>query len=211
VTNRIVVIGVGNPWRRDDGVGWVVASAAGRRLGERVEIRLSDGDPARLLDAWTDVDLAVVVDAMRSGARPGAIRVVADDGFSELPPSPAHTGSHSLGVGQALALGRAVGRLPGRLVVIGLEGHDHGFGDKLSAAVEAAVGAAVDLVVHLIDPDQQSRSLVAASAVGSRDDEHRDPGAGDDGLAGRTQLAPCAADTPAADDEQVGGLSLRDA
>ena len=63
-----MVIGVGNPSRRDDGVGWVVAAAAGRRLGETVDIRLCDGDPARLLDAWTDVELAVVVDAMRSGA-----------------------------------------------------------------------------------------------------------------------------------------------
>ena len=66
VTGRVVVISVGNPSRRDDGVGWVVA-AAGRRLGETVEIRLCDGDPARLLGAWTDVELSVVVGAMRSG------------------------------------------------------------------------------------------------------------------------------------------------
>ena len=166
MTSGVVVIGVGNPSRRDDGVGWVVAAAAGRRLGETVEIRLCDGDPARLLDAWTGVELAVVVDAMRSGARPGAIRVVVADRVSELPPSPTTTGSHSLGVGQALALGRALGRLPGRLVVIGVEAHDHGFGDELSAPVAAAVDAAMELVGRLVDDHLLAARLAAASAAG---------------------------------------------
>ena len=210
MTSRVVVIGVGNPSRRDDGVGWVVAAAAGRRLGDAADIRLCDGDPARLLDAWTDVELAVVVDAMRSGARPGAIRVVAADGLTELPPSPGPVGSHSLGIGQALALGRALGRLPGRLVVIGLEGHDHDFGDELSTPVATAVGTAVDLVVRLVAGDRGDVDPAAALAAGSRDDEHRDPGAGDHGLAGGTQLAERAAHTPAADDQHVGRLLLRD-
>ena len=166
MTSPVVVIGVGNPSRRDDGVGWVVAAEAGRRLGETVEIRLCDGDPARLLDAWTDVELAVVVDAMRSGARPGAIRVVAADGFTALPPSSGPVGSHSLGVGQALALGRALGRLPGRLVVIGLEAHDHRFGDELSGPMAAAVDGAVDLVVRLVADHRPGAGLATPSAAG---------------------------------------------
>jgi len=208
VTSRVVVIGVGNPSRRDDGVGWVVAAAAGRRLGEAVDIRLCDGDPARLLDAWTDVELAVVVDAMRSGARPGAIRVLAADSVTELPPSPGPVGSHSLGVGQAVELGRALGRLPGRLVVIGLESRDHGFGDGLSAPVAAAVGAAVDLVARVVHGDWEEVGP-ATPTSGSGDDEDRDPGAHDHGLAGRAQLAPRAAHAPAADDEELGRLALR--
>jgi hydrogenase maturation protease len=211
VNRRFVVIGVGNPSRRDDGVGWVVATAAGHRLGEGVEIRHCDGEPARLLDAWTDVDLAVVVDAMHSGSRPGAVRVITAEAVAELPPSSARAGSHSLGVTQALALGRVIGRLPRRLVVIGIEGHDHRFGDEPSTLVAAAVGAAVDLVVQVVDGDREDVDPAAALAAGSRDDEHRDPGAGDHGLARRTQLSECAADTSAADHEQLGGLALRDA
>jgi hydrogenase maturation protease len=210
VTGRVVVIGVGNSSRCDDGVGWVIATATGRRFGDAADIRLCDGDPARLLDAWTDVELAVLVDAMRSGAEPGAIRVVEADGFTDLPPSPGAVGSHALGVGQAVALGRAIGRLPDRLVVIGIEARDHGFGHELSAPVEAAVGTAVDLVVRLVAGDRGDVDPAAALAARSRDDQHRDPGAGDHGLAGGTQLAERAAHTPAADDQQVGGLLLRD-
>ena len=210
MTGRAVVIGVGNPWRGDDGVGWAVAGAVGRRLGTAVEIRCCDGEPARLLDAWTGVDLAVVVDAMRSGAQPGAVRVVEADGVAELMRSPAPVGSHSLGIGQALALGRALGRLPGRLVVVGVEGLDHGFGEGLSAPVGAAVDVAADLVVRVVDGDRHDVGPVAPPARGSGDDEHRDPGGGDHGLAGRSELAARAAHAPAADHEQLGRLALRD-
>jgi hydrogenase maturation protease len=211
VTGRPVVIGVGNPSRCDDGVGWVVAAAAGRRLGPLAEVRLCDGEPARLLDAWTGVDLAVVVDAMRSGAEPGTVHLVATDGATDLTPPWVPVGSHSLGIGQGYALGRAVGRLPGRLVVIGIEGRDHGFGGELSVPVAAAVGAAVELVVRVVDGDRPDVGPATPRAAASRDDEHRDPGTGDHGLAGRAKLAECAAHTPAADHEQLGGLALRDA
>jgi len=211
VTGRSIVIGVGNPSRCDDGVGWVVADAAGRRLGPLAGVRLCDGEPARLLDAWSDVDLAVIVAAMRSGAEPGTVRLVATDGAIEVAASRAPVGSHSLGIGPAQALGRALGRLPGRLVVIGIEGHHYGFGGELSVPVAAAVGAVVELVVRAVDGDRQVAGSPVSPAAASRDDEHRDPRAGDHGLAGRAELAECAAHSAAADHEQLGGLALRDA
>ena len=85
-----LVIGLGNPSRRDDGVGWVVAEAVGRRLGDRLHVRLGDGEPARLLDAWGGARLAVVIDAMRSGAEPGSIRVFEPAEGSAPAPVPAH-------------------------------------------------------------------------------------------------------------------------
>jgi hydrogenase maturation protease len=149
VTGRIVVIGVGNGSRRDDGVGWVVASEAARRLGDVVEVRWCDGEPARLLDAWTDAELAVVVDAVRRGAEPGSICVLtADDAAVTTPAAP--LGGHALGVGQAVALGRALGLLPRRLVVVGIEGRDYGVGEGLSAPVLTAVAAAADLVAGMV-------------------------------------------------------------
>jgi hydrogenase maturation protease len=149
VTTRAVVIGVGNPSRRDDGAGWVVATAVGRRLGEAVDVDWSDGEPSRLLDAWADRDLAVVVDAMCSGGEPGAIRLLDEIDIEGLQRQ-RRSGSHTLGVGQAAALGRAMGRLPRRLVIVGIEGDDHRLGDGLSAVVAASVDRAVDLIARLV-------------------------------------------------------------
>ena len=148
MTSRIAVIGVGNPWRRDDGVGWVVADEVGRRLGPAVAVVASDGEPSRLLDAWTGVDLAVVVDAVRSDAAPGTIHVLSD----ELVPDrvPPRSGSHALGLGDAIALGRALDRLPARLVVVAVEAEDTDAGHGLSPSVEDVVDEAADTVARVV-------------------------------------------------------------
>ena len=149
MTGRIVVIGVGNGSRRDDGVGWVVASEVARRLGDVVEVRWCDGEPARLLDAWTDADLAVVVDAVRWGGEPGSICVLtAKEAMATTPAAP--LGGHALGVGQAVALGRALGLLPRRLVMVGIEGRDYGMGEGLSAPVLTAVDGAAELLAGMV-------------------------------------------------------------
>ena len=145
MTRQIVVIGVGNPWRADDAVGWAVADEVGRRVPDTVEVVHSDGEPARLLDAWRDAERAVVVDGVRTGAEPGTTRVWSADA---LPPvERARSGSHRLGVADALALGEALGCLPRRLSIVGVEVDDVGPGDAMTPAVVAAVGRAAELVM----------------------------------------------------------------
>ena len=148
MTTRVVIIGVGNSWRGDDGVGWAVAEAAGRRLCSAVEVVESDGEPSRLIDAWADADLAVVVDAVRGDAPPGTVHVWADppEGVRASPSA----GSHALGLADAVALGRALHRLPTRLVVVGVEAHDTTPGHGLSSPVADAVENAVDVIARVI-------------------------------------------------------------
>lgn len=142
-----VVIGVGNPWRGDDGVGIAVVRAVAAALGPGdgpVEVRELDGEPARLLEVWRDRPLAVVVDAVRTGAPPGTVLPAVPDVHG-----PAAGGSHALGLADALRLGGALGRLPDRLEVVGVEGARFDPGDELdlSAPVAAAVPEARDLVL----------------------------------------------------------------
>ena len=57
----VVVIGVGNEFRRDDGAGPGVVGKL-RDLGPSgVELVITDGEPTRLIEAWIAVTLAVVV------------------------------------------------------------------------------------------------------------------------------------------------------
>jgi hydrogenase maturation protease len=149
VRSPVVLIGVGNAWRSDDGVGWVVVEAARSRLGQAVDVVESGGEPARLLDAWAGRDVAVVVDAVRSGAAPGTIHVWPNE--NDVPTTSTSTGSHSLGIADAVALGRAVQRLPSRLIVIGIEAKDTSSGQGLSPAVAGAVDHAADEIVRLLE------------------------------------------------------------
>ena len=144
-----VVIGVGNPFRRDDGVGAAVAERLRPVLpvSWRVEVKALDGEPTRLIDAWYGAGLAVVVDAGRWGAAPGTIaRSEVGTASGEGEPVLVRGGgssTHGAGLAQAIAIARTLGRLPGRLVVYAVEGGDFGDGPGLSPAVEAALDTVV--------------------------------------------------------------------
>jgi len=138
---RIAVIGVGNDFRRDDGVGWAVLARLrerSSRLPPGTVLATCDGDPGRLISLWENADLAVVVDAAHAHPGvPGRVhRLELDAGRPAQPPT---TSSHGLGLGEAVELARALGMLPDHLVVHAVEGTDHTVGTGLSPAVEAAV------------------------------------------------------------------------
>jgi hydrogenase maturation protease len=148
-TPRVVVIGVGNSMRRDDGAGIAVVERARPLLPPGVEVRTLGGEATSLLDAWAGADLAVVVDAVRWD-RPPASGVTRIDAISE-PDSVggwgAGTSSHGLGVAEAIALGRALDRLPPRLILLLVALAEEGQGAGLSPTVERRVDDAVALLV----------------------------------------------------------------
>lgn len=149
----VVVVGVGCPYRRDDGVGPAVLArlahmrAGNRPLSDLAALTTCDGDLTRLIGAWEGTATAILVDAAKHGQRgcPGTVRRC-DFGSRRLPYAALPASSHGLGLVEAVALSRALDRLPGRLVVYTVEAADTGVGDGLSAAVAASVGAVADRV-----------------------------------------------------------------
>lgn len=163
ISGRTLIIGIGNRYRRDDGVGPAVAES----LQERgIEAIAFDGDGAALMELWTDRTVVVLIDATRSGAVPGSFR--SWDGVREsLPRDAFHGSSHLFGVAQAVETARILGRLPERLEVHGIEGADFRPGEGLTAAVAASVARLSDSLARRflpcesvsngvrIDPDSQ--------------------------------------------------------
>jgi len=118
------------------------------RLREAGAVVLDCADePTRLLELWDGLDTVVVVDAVSTGAAAGTLHHV-DVGDGSLPGELRLASTHALGVGEALELGRALGRAPRRVVVLGVEGAAFGMGDPMTPSVEAAldqlVAAALD-------------------------------------------------------------------
>jgi hydrogenase maturation protease len=146
VDERPLVIGVGNELRGDDGAGIAVA----RRLRARadLDVRELQGEPTGLLDTWEGHDTVVLVDTMRSGVQPGAIRRI-DASRTPLPPAlGGSTSTHAVGLGEALELARALGRLPRRVVVYAIEGRRFEAGAPMSDAVRSGVD---ELAEHLLE------------------------------------------------------------
>ena len=139
-----LLLGIGNRDRSDDGVGPVVVeSATGIAAG--VTCLTLDGEPSRIVEAWREADLAVVVDAVRTGAAPGTLHQFVPD---QLPDGlTAAVSSHGSGLQEAIAMGRLLDRLPTRLLVIGVEAADVSHGQQLSAPVLASVAKARELAL----------------------------------------------------------------
>jgi hydrogenase maturation protease len=137
-TPRVVVIGVGNAVRGDDAVGLAVAARVRDRAPEGVHVVECEQEPTRLLDAWAGADVALVVDAAASGTPPGTIHRF-DASGDPLPVRVFRSSTHAFGVGDAVELGRALDRLPAKVVVYGVEGAGFGAGAALSEPARVAV------------------------------------------------------------------------
>jgi len=144
-----LVIGIGNASRRDDGAGLFAAQAVRGQAPPGVEVRLNAADTAALLEAWDGAGLAVVIDAVSSGAEPGTVhRFESPD--ARLPALGRRGSTHALDLGEAIALGQALGRLPGRLIVYGIEGSDFGHGGTLSPEVRRGAERAARRILREI-------------------------------------------------------------
>lgn len=143
---NILVIGIGNPYRRDDGVGLAVAREVKKQAGNDVAAIELGGEGAGLLEAWKDAEVVLVVDAVHSGAEPGTLHRM-DATSHPLPAAMFRASTHAFSLGEAVELGRALGQLPRRLIVFGVEGNDFQAGTGLSRKVESAVPTAVEKIL----------------------------------------------------------------
>ncbi len=157
---RTLVVGYGNPYRRDDGVGRAVVNALRRELGQPILAPLEDG----LEELGREVDSIIVHQlvpelAQLLGAYALVIFVDAHVGdvaepLSETPiavrPQPTSV-SHHMHPGTLLDLAaRLHGGAP-RAVLLSLQGRDFDFGETLSAETAGLVPLAVARIRALID------------------------------------------------------------
>ena len=145
------MIGVGNEFRRDDGAGPAVVARLRDLALPGVRLVVTDGEPARLIEAWAGAALAVVVDAVRAQpSRPGTVHRFVVDRPGTGTGRPAS--SHGLGLDDAISLAVALDRMPARLIVHAIEAADLTQGPGLTPLVGAAVGAAADAILADLGP-----------------------------------------------------------
>ncbi len=132
-----LIIGVGNDYRGDDGVGLVVARAL-RAMGlPGVKVLESAGEVGAVVEALRGEERVFVVDAAHSGSSPGTIHRF-DARRSPITVRTSSHSTHDLGLADAIELARALEAMPAELVVYAIEGADFRLGVSLSPSVERA-------------------------------------------------------------------------
>jgi hydrogenase maturation protease len=134
----MLVIGIGNAWRTDDAAGLAVTDALQASPPPGVEVLAREGEPTELIDVWAGAEAVWLVDAVSSGAPPGTVHRL-DASSEPLPAALFRVSSHLVGLAEAIELARALGRLPPRVVVFGIEGAHFEAGEGLSPEVADAV------------------------------------------------------------------------
>ena len=147
MTPRVLVLGVGNPDRGDDAAGLQVVRRLRAAVPGDVRVREMGLDGMAMLDAWEDAESVVIVDAMQSGLAPGTVERF-DATREPMPSRRFGASTHAFSVAEAVEMGRALGRLPARVVVIGIEGKCFDPGAGLSPEVEQGLDRAVDRVLR---------------------------------------------------------------
>lgn len=147
----MLILGVGNLFRGDDAVGIIAARRLRQRL-PHIRLRECDGDLTVALDTWVGEDAVYVVDAVFSGAAAGTVHRYAAHA-DPLPATVFRGSTHAFGIAEAVEMSRALGQLPNRVIVYGIEAARFAPGQPLSPAVAAAVDVVVDLLVTEITSD----------------------------------------------------------
>lgn len=104
-----------------------------------------EGEPTGLIDTWEPSDEVWLVDAVSSGAAPGTVHRI-DASERGLPAEIFRASTHHLGVPEAVELARALGRLPRRVIVYGVEGADFDAGRGITPEIAAAAEQVVEAV-----------------------------------------------------------------
>ncbi len=143
---RAVVIGIGSVLGGDDAVGLLVARCIKERLPENAVSVEMTGDSTILVDHFEAAETAVIVDAVRSAGRPGTVHRIDGITLDSLRSFRGRT-THDLDLVKAIELARALSRVPGRLVIFGVEGKNFTRGEEISPEVERAIPEIVDRIL----------------------------------------------------------------
>ena len=144
-----LIIGVGNEYRHDDGVGLVIAQALKQKSMPHVTIIEATGDGAVLIDTWIHYERVIIIDAVASGAVPGTLHQINVD-ERPLPTEFLTHSTHTFGVAEAIELARTLICLPPNLLFFGIEGEDFTLGPGLSASMERAVPVLIDNIGKIL-------------------------------------------------------------
>jgi hydrogenase maturation protease len=145
-----VVIGLGNPYMRDDGVGIQAAKELRcRDLGAGVHVYEYQTLDLSLLWQFRDASKVIVIDALRSGGTAGTVSTYTitprEGPLLELP------SLHALQLYDMFDLANQAGMLPCPVTIVGIEPADCNPGEGLTEGVSAAIPQIIDAVVRELD------------------------------------------------------------
>ncbi len=148
-TGRVLVAGVGNVLRGDDGFGPAVTRLLSDDMPDGVEvIETGIGGIALLQELMTGCDGLILVDAVDQGEAPGTVIFMRPD----VPEAVHVPDVHLANPDRVLSMAKTMGVLPERVIIVGCQVSSvDTLGEGLSPEVERALAIAVKKIKETVD------------------------------------------------------------
>ena len=147
MSEKIVILGLGNILLKDEGVGVHVAEEiSGRNLPENVDV--VDGGTASLdiLLSMKDVKKLIIIDALKGGEPPGTVyRLYPGD---LLNTSESKLSLHQINLVDALSIIEKMGNAPKETVIIGVEPKEIDWGLEVTPDIKQKIPEITDIVLE---------------------------------------------------------------
>jgi hydrogenase maturation protease len=145
---KTLILGLGNPFRGDDGVGTAVIAALNSQELTSDVVVLDGGTPGlETVLIWQGYQRVIIVDAADMGMQPGSWkRFLPGEAVLPVGDGAMQGTLHAAGLAEALALAEALEILPPELVFYGVQPAYTGWSADLSELVTAAVPALCEAI-----------------------------------------------------------------
>jgi hydrogenase maturation protease len=145
---RVLVAGVGNVLRGDDGFGPAVTERLGHLPKGADVVETGIGGIALLHELMAGCDALVLIDAVDRGAEPGTVFLITPEVREAVHVPDVHLANPD----RVLSMAKSIGVLPDRVLIVGCQPSDvDELGAGLSPAVERAVAVAVTKVEEAVN------------------------------------------------------------
>lgn len=119
---KIGVFGIGSPFG-DDQLGWDLiemlqrCNEIQRYLTKYLQIKICDRPGARLLNDWAECNTVFLIDAVITNQLPGMVIRLEDAAIEN---NYQNLSTHGFGLSHTLSLGKALGNLPTKIILYGI-------------------------------------------------------------------------------------------
>jgi len=149
-TSKAVILGLGNPLFSDEGMGiHLIQVLMQEEIADRAEIIDGGTDALSLLGIIEATEYLLVLDAIDGDEPPGSLYRLEDDQIAMRWKK--RLSAHQIGFQEVLALARLRGRLPTRLVLLGVQPQSLDWGTELTSTVAGVLPRLRDMVYEQID------------------------------------------------------------
>lgn len=144
---KLLLIGVGNSFRSDDGVGCFIAGKIKAKNLANVSCREHQGEGIDLIEQWKGFSTAIVIDAVSCEEKPGTIfrfELPPD----ELPRNVFACSTHALNIADVIHLAKTLDQCPAKIIVYGIAGKNFEMGQGFSDEVQNAAVTVIERLTH---------------------------------------------------------------